>query len=207
MRKLRWLVLPVFLFALLGCGLVNGLQQAITQLPGALTSMPTALEAMSTMAAGQTTADTPAPSAGRLNISLEDAKKVETSGRYSFTDATEGGRPVSTAVLTAVARNDAPALADVFSARFIGDPANLSQILVTVPRTEDPATAFEAIALIGDVLSTALPPDVHATFIPWVTQSYSTVSTSGERQTTINNLRFTMKLSGADVILEVDPAP
>jgi hypothetical protein len=30
---------------------------------------------------------------------------------------------------------------------------------------------------------------------------------SGEQQTTIKNLRFTLKKSGADVTLEVDPAP
>ena len=53
MRILRWLILPVMLFALLGCGVANGiqqLQQAVTELPGALTAMPTEMGAMETAA-------------------------------------------------------------------------------------------------------------------------------------------------------------
>ncbi len=210
MRVIRWLVVPVLLFALLGCGLVNGIQQiqqAVTQLPGALTGMPTALGALGTAAAGQASSANATPAAGGLGISLDSVKKMEQSGRYIFTDTTEGGQTVSTAVLTAVAKSDAPDIGDGFTARFIGDPANLSQILVTVPSSENAATAFEAIGLIGDVLSTAVPPDAKPTFIPWVTENYPLVSASGgQQQMTIGNLSFTMKKSGADVILEVDPA-
>jgi len=208
MSKIRWLVIPVLFLSLLGCGLISGIQQAGSQLPAMLTSMPTALKAMGTMASGQVPAANATPAAGRLNISLDDAKKVQQSGRFSFTDTTEGGQPVSTAVLTTTGGSVSPAIVKGFSARFIGDPANLSQILVTVPRTEDPATAFEEIGIIDDVLQSSLPPDALSTFFPWVTQSYSVVAQSGEQQqTTIMNLQFTMKSSNADITLAVDPAP
>jgi hypothetical protein len=205
MRTLRWLVLPVFLIAVLGCGLANGLQQAVTQLPNALTGMPTALEAMGTAAAGQMESASATPAAGRLNIALDSVKKVQQTGRYTFTDTTEGGQHLSTAVLINEGGSILPVIVKGFSARFIGDPANLSRILVTVPGTEDPATAYEEIGLINDLLEAALPRDVVPTFVPWLTQNFPPVS--GEQQTTIKNLRFTLKKSGADVILEVDPAP
>jgi len=207
MRIARYLVIPVFLVALLGCGLTNGIQQEVNQLPAALTSMPTAMEAMSTMAAGQLPAANAAPSAGGLNIALDSVKKVQQSGRFSFTDTTENGQPVSTAVLTTLTKNEAPGVGDKFSARFIGNPADLSQILVTVPTTQDPATAFSEIGLIGDVLSSGLSTDVKTTFIPWLTQSYTALAPGGEKQTTIQNLQFTLKESQTEITLEVDPAP
>jgi hypothetical protein len=205
MRIARYLVMPVFLVAILGCGLTNSLQQAVTQLPAALTSMPTAMEAMSTMAAGPGPAANATPSAGGLNISLDDVKKIQMTGRFSFTDTTENGQPVSTAVLTTLTKNEAPGVGDKFSARFIGDPANLSQILFTVPSTQDPATAYQELALIDNLLEAAIPTDVQPIIVPWLTQNFPPVS--GEQQTTVKNLRFTLKKSGADVTLEVDPAP
>jgi hypothetical protein len=205
MRIARYLVIPVLLVAILGCGLTNSIQQAVTQLPAALTAMPTAMEAMSTMAVGQGPSANTAPSAGGLDIALDSVKKVQQTGRYSFTDSTEGGQPVSTAILTNEGGSIPPVIVKGFSARFIGDPANLSQILVTVPGTQDPATAYEELALIDNLLEAALPPDVQPIFVPWMTQNFPPMS--GAQQTTIKNLRFTLKKSGADVTLEVDPAP
>jgi hypothetical protein len=210
MRIARYLVIPVLLVAILGCGLGSGLQQlqqAVTQMPNALNSMPTAMEAMSTMAAGPGPAANATPSAGGLNISLDDVKKIETSGRYSFTDTAENGQPVSTAVLTDLTKSEAPGVGDKFSARFIGNPANLNQILVTVPATQDPATAFEEIGLIGDVLSSGLSTDTKSSFTLWLTQSYTALAPGSEKQTTIQNLQFTLKESQTEITLEVDPAP
>ncbi len=206
MHSLRWLLLPVLLFSLLGCGLISGVQQAANQLPAALSAMPTMMGAVGTMSAGQPPAGNPASSAGGLGISLDDIKKIQSSGHYSFSDTTENGQPVSTAVLTAVARNDAPGVGDGFSARFIGSPANLSQIVVTAPATQDAATAFAEIGLFGDVLSTGLPMDVRPTFIPWLTQSYTSASVGKDQQTTIQNLKFTLKETKTEVTLQVDPA-
>jgi len=207
MRNLRWLVLPVVLFSLLACGLggsLQQLQQAVTQMPAMLTSLPTMMNAISTMPAGGIPAPNATPSTGGLNITLDTVKKAQLTGRYSFTDSTEGGQPVSTAVLTNEGGSIPPAILKGFSARFTGDPANLSQILVTVPATQDPATAYEELALIDNLLEAALPPDVQPTFVPWLTQNFPPVA--GEQQTTVKNLHFTLKETGADVILEVDPA-
>jgi hypothetical protein len=209
MRLARFLVIPVFLFALLGCGLANGIQQikqAVTQLPGALTGMPTMMGVMSTMAAGQAGSGTPVPAT--LGISLDTVKSLQVPGRFSYTDSTEGGQPVTTAVLTPAAATSFPGVAEGFSARFIGDPANLSQILITVPNTKDPATAFMTIGLIDAIFTGLLSPTASSTLLPWVTQTYAQVVSSGsQQQTTIQNLQFTMKSSNSSILLEVDPAP
>ncbi len=57
MHKIRWLVFPVLLIFLLGCGLLSGVQNiqktVSTQLPEILTSAPTAQGMIETIAAQQ----------------------------------------------------------------------------------------------------------------------------------------------------------
>jgi hypothetical protein len=161
---------------------------------------------MGTMSAGQAGSGTPVPRT--LGFSLDTVKSMQDPGRFSYTDSTEAGQAVTTAVLTPSAAASFPGVAEGFSARFIGDPANLSQVVITAPRTQDPATAFSEIGLIDAVFSGLLSSDASSTFLPWVTQTYSEVASSGnQQQTTIQNLQFTMKISNSSIILEVDPAP
>ena len=209
MGKTRYLVIPLVMVFVLACGLSTGIQaiqQAATQLPGILTSAPTALGAIETSAAAQSSSACGTPTSGGLGIGLDNAKTVlQLTQQVTFTDGTVDGQPVSTATLTSTAASSFPDIASGFSAQFIGDPCNLSKILVTAPRT-DQQTADQGIAIINILVSGFMPLDVQVPLLAWLSQNYSNLPVSGQQQTTIGTMMFTLGRTQTEMTLEVVPA-
>jgi hypothetical protein len=212
MGKVRWLVIPTLMLFVLACGLSNGIQQiqqAVTQLPEVLTSAPTALGAIETMAAtAMPPSNCPAtPTAGGLGVGLVNAKSVlQMTQQFTFTDGSIDGQPASTATLASAAAGTFSAISNGFSAQFIGDPCNLSQIKITIPRTDQQATVDQGVEAVNIVLTGTLPLDVQLTFFTWLTQNYSTVPVAGQQQTTIKNMQFTLSRTPTEMRLEILPA-
>jgi len=212
MRHTRLLLIPFIMVFLLACGLTNGIQQiqqAVTQLPDILTSAPTALGAIETMVASAVPpSNCPAtPSAGGLGVSVDTAKNVlQMTQQFTFTDGSVNGQPVSTATLASAAAGNFSAISDGFSAQFIGDPCNLSEIKMTVPRTDQPASVDQGTQVVNLVLIGTLPIDVQFSFMSWLSQNYSTVPVSGQQQTTLKNLLFTLQRDQTSMLLDILPA-
>jgi hypothetical protein len=234
MHKKRWLFilsLMVFLMAC-SCGLlpsVQGLQNAATTalpalqtaastdlpametaastaLPALLTSVPTAQDMINTLAASNTCAGT--PTTGGLGISMNTAKTfLQMTQQFAFADGTANGQPVVTATLTPSGASSFPAIAQGFSAQFIGNVCNLSRIYVTIPRTDQQDTADQGVSLLNIILTGTLPVDVQLPFLTWVAQNYPTVAVSGQQQTIIKTFKFTLQRSQTSMVLDITPAP
>ena len=193
MHKIRWLVFPVLLIFLLGCGLLSGVQNiqktVSTQLPEILTSAPTAQGMIETIAAQQSTNTcTGTPTSGGLGVSMENARTVlQMTQEFTFTDGTANGKPAVIATLTTSGASTFSAIAQGFSAQFIGDVCNLSEITVTIPRTDQQDTVDQGTEVLNIVLAGTLPPDVQLSFLTWVTENYSSMTVSGKAETTIKN--------------------
>ncbi len=207
MRYARFLVIPLVMVFLLACGLTNGIQGLATQIPGVLTSMPTALGEVETVGAQQSTNNCPStPAAGGLGLSLETARTVlEMTNLVTITDGTVNGQPASTVNLSASAAASFPAIVNGFSAQFIGDPCNISEIVVTIPRTDQQTTVDQGISLINIIFSGFLPPSVQLPLLSWLTQEYANLQVGGQQQTTIENMVFTMSRSQTAVTLDITP--
>jgi hypothetical protein len=213
MRNKRWLVIPFLLFFLLGCGLISDVQNiknaATTQLPAILTSAPTTQGMIETIAAQQSSSTcTGTPTAGGLGVSLDTARTVlQMTQQFAFTDGTANGQSAVIVTLTTSGASSFPAIAQGFSAQFIGDVCNLSRVSVTIPRSDQQDTVDQGIGLLNIVLAGTLPPDVQLTFLTWVAQNYSTVAVSGQQQTTIKNMQFTLQRNQTSMLLDIVPAP
>jgi hypothetical protein len=209
MGKNRYFVIPLVMVFLMACGLSNGIQQiqqAATQLPGILTSAPTALGAIETSVAQSSSACGTSTSGG-LGIGLANAKTVlELTQQVTFTEGIVEGQPVSTATLTSTAASAFPAIATGFSAQFIGDPCNLTRILVTAPRTDQQDTADQGMGIINVLISGFMPLDVQLPLLTWLTQNYADVPVGGQQQTTIGTMQFTLQRTQTEMTLEVVPA-
>jgi hypothetical protein len=215
MRQVRIVLsLSVLLLAALACNAASGIRAAQTDIPAALTEAPTALGPIETAAAEFTPpADATSvpsdgtPSAGGLGIKLEDVKTVmQVTQQFNFSDGTVDGKPATIAKLTSTAATSFPTLATGFSAAFIGDAENLSEIKVTLPRTEDQATVDEAIGLATVMFAGILPADVQIGFLTWITQNYSEVPVDGSKETTVKNFKFTLSRIKAEMLLDIVPA-
>jgi len=212
MRPIRLLFIPLIMLFLLACGLTNGIQQiqqAVTQLPEMLTSAPTALGALETLAAtAMPSNQCPAtPAVGGLGVSLVNAKAVlQMTQQFTFTDGSLGGQPVSTATLASAAAGGFSAISDGFSAQFIGDPCNLSEIKIIVPRTDQQNSVDQGIQAVNLVLVGTLPVDVQFSFFSWLSQNYSSVAVAGQVQTTIKNMAFTLQRDQTSMLLDILPA-
>jgi len=210
MRK-GLLAIPVIMLFILACGLTNGIQQiqsAVTQLPGILTSMPTALGGIETVAAGQTSSDCSTSTTGGLGITLDRVKSVLTlTQQVVFTDGTVNGLPTSTAALSSTAASSFPTIASGFSAQFIGDPCNLSEIKIVTPRTDKQSTVDEGIGVMNILFAGFMPPEVQLPLLAWLSEKYSGVPVSGQEQTTIGQMLFTLKRTDATTMtLDIVPA-
>ena len=199
MRQPRLLAIPLVMFFILACGLTNGIQQiqsAVTQLPGVLTSMPTAMGSIETAAAGQTSSNCSTSTAGGLSITLDKVKAVlQYTNQVTFLDGTLNGQPVSTATLSTAGASTFPAISNGFSAQFIGDPCNLSEIKVITPRTDQQDTIDQGIAVVNTLFAAFMPPDVELPFLAWLAENYAKVPVSGQQQTTIGKMQFTLQRS------------
>jgi hypothetical protein len=81
------------------------------------------------------------PSAPGLGISLDQVKTVlQATQQFIFTDGTVNGQPASTATLGSGAAASFPAIANGFSAQFIGDPCNIRQLTLSLPRNDQQDT-------------------------------------------------------------------
>ena len=213
MHKIRWLVFPVLLIFLLGCGLLSGVQNiqktVSTQLPEILTNAPTAQGMIETIAAQQSTNTnkcTGTPTTGGLGVSVETAKTVlQMTQEFTFTDGTANGKPAVTATLTTSGASTFSAITQGFSAQFIGDVCNLSEITVTIPRTDQQDTVDQGTEVLNIVLAGTLPPDVQLAFLTWVTENYSSMTVSGKAETTIKNMKFTLQRNQTSMLLDITP--
>ena len=213
MRNKRLLIISVTLLFTLACscGALSNIPNlksiASTQLPGFLTSVPTTQGIIETAAAQQSSTCTGTPSAGGLGVALDRAKSVlQATQQFTFTDGTVDGLPASTATLSGGA-SDYSAIAKDFSAQFIGDPCNLSRILVKAPYTSDQATIDEGLAAANILLTAVIPLDVQLQLVSWLAQNYSSVPVGGQQQTTIGKMQFTLSRTQTEMTLEIVPAP
>ena len=235
MRNKRWLVIPFILLFTLGCGLISQAQDiknaastdlpalqtaastdlpalqtaASTALPALLTGVPTAQGFIETVAAQlPTSACTGTPTAGGLGISMDTARTVlQMSQQFAFADGTADGQPAVVATLTTTGASTFPAIAQGFSAQFIGNVCNLSKVSVTIPRTDQQDTADQGVSVLNFVLGSTLPPDVTLSFLTWLTQNYPNVAVSGTQQTTIKNMQFTLQRNQTSMVLNIVPTP
>ena len=212
MHKNRWLVIPFLMIFAMGCGLISGVQglqnAATTALPAVETSAPTEQGMLETMAAGQTGSSTcpSTPTAGGLGISIDTAKTVlPITQQFAFTDGNVGGQPAAIVTLTPSGASSFPAIAQGFTAQFIGDPCNLSQISITIPRTDQQDSADQGVNVLSLVLTGTLPIDVQLAFFTWVTQNYQAVPVSGQQQTTIKTFQFNLQRNQTSMVLDIVP--
>jgi|GEM_PF-1196148 len=214
-KKYLWLFAPILLFSLVACmcsglsglqSLGSGLQAAATSLPAMLTSAPTELGPMETMAAQQTTpSGTLTP--GHLGVSLAEVKSVlELSQQFTFTDGTVNGQPASIATMTGPAALSFADIAKGLSIEFIGDPADLTQIHATIPDNGQAAVEDEGVGVLTIIASGFMQPGITSTFLPWVTQNYTSLQVGDKTQTTIQNWVFTLERTSTSMLLTIDPA-
>ena len=234
MHKKRWLVIPFLMLFIMGCGLISGVQglqnAATTALPALQTAASTDLPAMETAAASEipalltsapteqglietaaaqlpTSACTGTPTAGGLGVSMDTARTVlQMSQQFTFADGTANGQPAVIATLTSAGASTFPAIAQGFSAQFIGNVCNLSQVLVTIPRTDQQDSSDQGVSVLNIVLTGTLPVDVQLAFLTWVAQNYPTVPVSGQQQTTIKTFQFTLQRNQTSMVLDILPA-
>ena len=208
MRSYRFLAIPLVMLFILACGLTNGIQGIATQIPGVLTSMPTALGAVETISAQQSSSNCPStPSAGGLGISLYNVKSIlEITNQVTFTDGTVNGQPASTATLSQSAAATFPTLSSGFSALFIGDPCNLTEIKVTIPRTDQQATVDEGMGLINIIFAGFMPPEVQLPMVAWLVQEYGAVPVGGQQQKTFGTIMATLSRTASEMVLDIVPA-
>jgi len=233
MHKKRWLVIPFLMLFIMGCGLISGVQglqnAATTALPASQTAASTDLPAMETAAASEipalltsapteqglietaaaqlpTSACTGTPTAGGLGVSMDTARTVlQMSQQFTFADGTANGQPAVIASLTSAGASTFPAIAQGFSAQFIGNVCNLSQVLVTIPRTDQQDSSDQGVSVLNIVLTGTLPVDVQLAFLTWVAQNYPTVPVSGQQQTTIKTFQFTLQRNQTSMVLDILP--
>jgi hypothetical protein len=235
MHKNRWLVIPFLMLFVMGCGLISGVQglqnaattalpalqtaastdlpametAASTEIPAMLTSAPTEQGAIETMAAGQTgSSNCPStPTSGGLGISVDNAKTVlQMTQQFAFADGTANGQPAAIVTFTPAGASSFPAVAQGFTAQFIGDPCNLSQISVTIPRTDQSASTDQGVTVLNIVLTGTLPVDVQLAFFTWVAQNYPAVPVAGKQQTTIKTFQFNLQRNQTSMVLDIVPA-
>ncbi len=212
MRHTRLLIIPFVMLFILACGLSNGIQQleqAATNLPDLLTSAPTAFGAIETAVASvvPTSSCVGTPTAGNLGLQMDQARSVlQATGQFTFTDGSVNGQPASTATLASTAAGAFSAISSGFSAQFIGDPCNLSEIKVTIPRTDQQATVDEGVAVSTTLFSGILPPEVTLGFFTWMAQNYGNMTVGGQQQTTFGKIQFTLQRDQTNMLVDVLPA-
>ncbi len=234
MRKSRLLVIPFLMLFIMACGLISGVQglqnaattalpaiqtaastdlpametAASTAMPALLTSVPTVQGLIETAAAQlPTSACAGTPTAGGLGVSMDTARTVlQMTQQFDFANGTVNDQPAVTATLTSSGASSFPAIAQGFSAQFIGDVCNLSQITVTIPRTDQQDTVDQGVSVLNIVLTGTLPVDVQLAFVTWVTQNYPNIAMSGQQQTTIKTMQFTLQRNQTSMVLDIVPA-
>ena len=209
MRNTKLLAIPLVMVLVLACGLSNGIQLVTTQLPEILTSAPTTIGAVETLSAQQSSSNCPStPTAGGLGISIYPIKSViQSTGQFTQTDGTVDSKPASTVTLAQAAAALFPDIANGFSAQFIGDPCNLSEIKVNIPRTDQQASVDQGIGLINILLAGVMPGGTQIPFVTWLTQEYASLPVGGQQQTTFGTIQATLQRNQTTMILDIIPVP
>jgi hypothetical protein len=182
---------------------------ASTEVPALLTALPTGQGMLETLAAGQTgSSNCPStPTAGGLGVSMNTAKSVfQIAQQFTIANGSVGGQPAAIVTLTPSGASSFPAIAQGFTAQFIGDPCNLSRISITIPRTDQQDTADQGVSILNLVIIGTLPIDVQLAFFTWLTQNYPTVPVSGQQQTTIKTFQFNLQRNQTSMVLDILPA-
>jgi hypothetical protein len=163
--------------------------------------MPTELGGIETAASAQTSSDCTTTTPGGLGITLDKVKSVlQITQQVTFTDGTVNGQPVSTGTLSSTSASTFPSISNGFSAQFIGDPCNLSEIKVTTPRTDQQSTVDEGIGILNILFAGFMPPEVDLPLLTWLSENYGNVPVSGQAQTTIGQMQFTLQRSKTNTI-------
>jgi hypothetical protein len=207
MRRTRLLAIPLVMVFLMACGLINGISGIATQLPAILTSAPTTIGAVETLSSQQSSTNCPATStAGGLGVALDTAKTIlQITNQFTFTDGTVNGKTASTATLDTSAAATFPAVANGFSAQFIGDPCNIGEVYVTIPRTDQQDSVDQGMELINLLFAGVLPPQTQLTLLSWMVQAYSSIPVGGQQQTTIGTIQITLSRTQTDMVLDILP--
>ncbi len=208
MHRTRLLAIPLVMVFLLACGLTNGISGIATQLPGILTSAPTELGAVETLAAQQSSNNCPAtPTTGGLGISLSQVKSIlEPTQQFVFSDGTLNGQPASTATLGAILKASFPDIAAGFSAKFIGDPCNISELIISMPRTDKQATVDQALGIVNVLVVAFLPSGDQLAVLNWLTQNYGSIKVGESVQKTLGSMQFTLTRSQTEMVIDTVPA-
>ncbi len=209
MRQSRLLIIPFLMLFVLACGLSNAVQQVETQLPNALTSAPTALGFVETAVASvvPTSSCTGTPSGSGLGLQMDVTRAVlEKTGQFTFTESTLNGQPLSTATLASAAAGAFSSISNGFSAQFIGDVCNLTEIKMVIPRTDQQNTVNEGIGVSTALFSGILPPEVTLGLLTWLAENYGNVQVGSQQQTTFGKFQFTLQRDQANMTLDVLPA-
>ena len=109
--------------------------------------------------------------------------------------------------MTQSAATNFPAIASGFSAQFIGDPCNIGEILVTLPRTDQQDTVDQGIGVINILLAGVMPAGTQIPFVAWLAEQYASVPVGGQQQTTSGNMQFTLQRSQTEMVVDIVPIP
>jgi hypothetical protein len=206
MRPLHLLLLAVLLLSLLGC------QRAPSTLPASAQPTPLSNNTPSQPGAvvnapGQSSPGFGSvPTPGGPVIALANVLGVlQMSKQYDFSTGTVAGQPATFAKLNGQGAASFPAVADGLSIELIGDPNNLSSILITIPRSDNAETAQQGLSAASVICAGLFPPDKLAQILAWLNQSYIPMTVSGKEQTKIQNVQMTLERDASSMILEIVP--
>ncbi len=208
MRKTTLLILAVLVLSMLACGLVSGVQQiqaAASQMPAMLTSAPTELGSMETTVAQYTPPASDTTPGAPVTLSLNNAELIlKASGQFDFQQGTVNGQSATIATLST---NGASSFTGMqgFTAQFVGDPNNLSSIILTAPLVSQ-SDITSAIAVDDVILVTVIPAEQQSALVTWLSQDVENMSVPGQQQTTLQNLQFTAQATQSSFILRVQPS-
>jgi len=215
MRQTRIVfVVSTLLLVSLACNAVNGLRMAQTEIPAMITAAPTVLGPLGTAAAEFTppanVTDMPGTAAANstsgLGIALADVKSVmESTKQFSFADGIVDGQQATIASLSPSVSENMPGLADSFSAAFIGDPANLGEIKIKVPYSEDQAAITTGVSMLTVLFAGILPPTALISFIPWINDKYAKLPAGGSEELVSGKLKFTLSRTETIIMLDLVP--
>jgi hypothetical protein len=221
MRQVRiFATISLLLLVLSACGSPTPAQQiptevptmVATEVPTVMLDTPTAVmpvetattEAMPTVESTATTSGSIPVTGSGLGVKLDDVKSVmQATQQFEFSDGDVDGKPASIAKLTSTAASTFPTLATGFSAAFIGDPANLSEIKITLPRSADQPDVEESVKVITLIIAGILPANVQSQFTTWMNQNFSDIPVDSSKETTIENFKFTVSRTATDMVLDV----
>ena len=208
MRNTRFLAIPLVMVFILACGLTNGIQQACH--PAARDIDQRAdhnrVRLKHSPRSNHPAIAPPLPQQAAWGFPWIQSRPCFRSPASSRSPTVLwNGKAASTVTLSPTAASSFAEIANGFSASFIGDPCNLGEITVTIPRTDQQATVDQGIGLINILFAGVLPPGTQISVLAWMTQEYATMPVGGQQQTTIGTMQFTLQRSQTAMVLDIVP--